>query len=436
MQFIIDHFNFNERKTSFKQEIIGGITTFLTMAYALFLIPDVLAATGIPKDAVFVATGLAAALGTLIMGIIGKYPMGLAPGIGLNAFFTYSVCLGMGLSWEVALAGVFVSGMIFLVLSLTGVREKIINAIPFFLKHAVSSGIGLFIAFIGLKNAGIIVSDPATFVTLGNLTEPGVLLSIFGILCIGVLMVRGVKIAIFVGMLLTAIVGLLTGIITVPTAVISMPPSLAPTFGVALQNLEAVFTPQMMLVVFTFLFMDFFDTAGTIVAVGQKIDLVDELGQVKGSSRALFADSLATVIGSILGTTNTTSYIETLAGVSVGARTGFASVVTGILFLVALFFSPLLTVMTSNVTAPVMILVGVLMCSSLKEIDWNDAKIAIPSFFTILMMPLTYSVAEGIAIGFITYVIMALASKDKDKSIHPIMFGLAVLFVIYFILLK
>ncbi|MGL4336867.1 MAG: NCS2 family permease, partial [Turicibacter sp.] len=367
----------------------------------------------------------------------GKSPMGLAPGIGLNAFFTFSVCLGMGISWEVALAGVFVSGIIFLLLSLTGLREKIINAIPNVLKHAVTGGIGLFIAFIGLQKAGIVVGDSATLVALGNLADPNVLLSIFGLFAIGVLMVKRVNIAIFVGMALTVIVGMVSGLIDLPTAIISMPPSIAPTFGVALKHLPEVFTPQMMMVVFTFLFMDFFDTAGTIVAVGQKTGLIKEDGTVEGSSRALLADSLATVIGSVLGTTNTTSYIESLSGISVGARTGFASVVTGVLFLIALLFSPLLSVITASVTAPALILVGVLMCSSLVEIDWNTPEIAIPAFLTIIMMPLSYSIAEGIAFGFISYVVMTLfAGKEKRQSIHPIMFILAILFTFYFISFK
>ncbi|MGL4373349.1 MAG: NCS2 family permease [Turicibacter sp.] len=437
MEFIANYFNFDKRNTTYKAEIVGGFTTFFTMAYALFLIPDVLSLTGMPKDAAFVATGLSAAIGTLTMGILGKSPMGLAPGIGLNAFFTFSVCLGMGISWEVALAGVFVSGIIFLLLSLTGLREKIINAIPNVLKHAVTGGIGLFIAFIGLQKAGIVVGDSATLVALGNLADPNVLLSIFGLFAIGVLMVKRVNIAIFVGMALTVIVGMLSGLIDLPTAIISMPPSIAETFGVALKHLPEVFTPQMMMVVFTFLFMDFFDTAGTIVAVGQKTGLIKEDGTVEGSSRALLADSLATVIGSVLGTTNTTSYIESLSGISVGARTGFASVVTGVLFLIALLFSPLLSVITASVTAPALILVGVLMCSSLVEIDWNTPEIAIPAFLTIIMMPLSYSIAEGIAFGFISYVVMTLfAGKEKRQSIHPIMFILAILFTFYFISFK
>lgn len=431
MEFLSNYFKFKEKETNFKSETIGGITTFLTMAYALFLIPSVLAEAGMPQGSVFVATGLAAALGTLIMGIFANFPMGLAPGVGLNAFFAYSVCLGMGIKWEIALSGVLASGIIFLIISATGLREMIIKAIPTNLKFAVSAGIGLFIAFIGLKNAGIVVANSATFVGLGDLTDPTVLLSIFGVIAISIFMVRGSKIAIFLGMGLTAIVGMITGLIDIPTSVISMPPSMAPTFGAAIKNLGNIFNPEMILVIFTFLFMDFFDTAGTLVAVGSKVGLLKKDGSIENGSKALLADSIATCIGSILGTTNTTSYVESLSGASVGSKTGFSSVVVGGLFLVSLFFSPLLTVITSAVTAPALIIVGSLMCSSLKEIEWERSEIAIPSFLTILLMPLTYSIGEGIACGFLTYVILMIF-KGKTKKVHPVMYVLALLFVIYF----
>ena len=431
MEFLSNYFKFKEKETNFKSETIGGITTFLTMAYALFLIPSVLSEAGMPQGSVFVATGLAAALGTLIMGIFANFPMGLAPGVGLNAFFAYSVCLGMGIKWEIALSGVLASGIIFLIISATGLREMIIKAIPTNLKFAVSAGIGLFIAFIGLKNAGIVVANSATFVGLGDLTDPTVLLSIFGVIAISIFMVRGSKIAIFLGMGLTAIVGMITGLIDIPTSVISMPPSMAPTFGAAIKNLGNIFNPEMILVIFTFLFMDFFDTAGTLVAVGSKVGLLKKDGSIENGSKALLADSIATCIGSILGTTNTTSYVESLSGASVGAKTGFSSVVVGGLFLVSLFFSPLLTVITSAVTAPALIIVGSLMCSSLKEIEWERSEIAIPSFLTILLMPLTYSIGEGIACGFLTYVILMIF-KGKTKKVHPVMYVLSLLFIVYF----
>lgn len=431
MEFLSNYFKFKEKETNLKSETIGGITTFLTMAYALFLIPSVLAEAGMPQGSVFVATGLAAALGTLIMGIFANFPMGLAPGVGLNAFFAYSVCLGMGIKWEVALSGVLASGIIFLIISATGLREMIIKAIPTNLKFAVSAGIGLFIAFIGLKNAGIVVANSATFVGLGDLTDPTVLLSIFGVIAISIFMVRGSKIAIFLGMTLTAIVGMITGLIDMPTSVISMPPSMAPTFGAAIKNLGNIFNPEMILVIFTFLFMDFFDTAGTMVAVGSKVGLLKKDGSVENGSKALLADSVATCIGSIFGTTNTTSYVESLSGVAVGAKTGFSSVVVGILFLISLFFSPLLTVITSAVTAPALIIVGSLMCSNLKEIEWDKPEVSISAFLTVILMPLTYSIGEGIACGFLSYVVLMIF-KGKVKKVHPVMYVLAVLFIIYF----
>ena len=426
-----NYFKFTEKNTNLKNETIGGLTTFLTMAYALFLIPSVLAEAGMPQDSVFVATGIAAAIGTLIMGIFANFPMALAPGVGLNAFFAYSVCLGMGIKWETALAGVLVSGVIFLIVSATGLREMIIKAIPTNLKFAVTAGIGLFIAFIGLKNAGIVVANPATFVALGDLTDPTVLLSIFGLIVITILMVRGSNIAIFIGMAATVVVGMIFGLIDLPTSIVSMPPSMAPTFGVALKNIGNVFNPQMILVIFTFLFMDFFDTAGTLVAVGSKVGLLKKDGSVENGSKALLSDSVATCIGAIFGTTNTTSYVESLSGVAVGAKTGFSSVVVGILFFISLFFSPLLTVITSAVTAPALIIVGSLMCSSLKEIQWDKPEVSISSFLTIILMPLTYSIGEGIACGFLSYVVLMIF-KGKAKKVHPVMYVLGVLFIIYF----
>ncbi len=431
--FLTHYFQFEEKETNFKKEIIGGLTTFLTMAYALFLIPNVLAEAGMPKESVFMATGLAAAIGTLIMGAIAKFPMGLAPGVGLNAFFAYSVCLGMNIPWETALAGVLASGIIFLIISATGLRELIIKSIPQDLKFAVSAGIGLFIAFVGFKNAGIVISNPSTFVGIGDFSDPKVLLAIFGVLVISIFMVRGSKIAIFLGMILTAIVGMVTGVIDLPSAVVSLPPSMSGTFGVAVANLKNIFNPEMALVIFTFLFMDFFDTAGTLVAVGSKAGLIKEDGSVENGSKALLADSTATCIGAVFGTTNTTSYVESLSGISVGARTGFSSVVVGVMFLVSLFFSPLLGVITNEVTAPALIIVGSLMCSNLRDINWDKSEIAIPAFLTVILMPLTYSIGEGIACGFLSYVVLNVF-KGNYKKVHPVMYGLGILFLMYFII--
>lgn len=432
MNFISNYFNFKENNTDFKTEVVGGVTTFLTIAYILFVVPDILSQVGMPKESVFVATALAGAIGTFIMGAIAKFPMVLAPGMGLNAFFAFSVCIGMDIPWQSAIAAVLVSGIIFLIVSITGIRELIIKAIPQNMKYAVSAGIGLFIAFIGFKNAGIIVGSESTYVALGNLKDTAVLVSVIGLLVMAVLMVRGVKTAIFCGLIVCIGAGLIFGVVDLPTAIVSMPPSVAPTFGTAITHIKDVFTPQMGMVVFTLLFMDFFDTAGTLVAVGSKVGLLKADGSIENGSKALLADSVATCLGAIFGTTNTTSCMESLSGIAAGAKTGFSSVVTSGLFLVSLFFSPLLTMVTSQITAPALIIVGSLLCTSLSEIEWDKPEIAVSSFLTIILMPLTYSVGEGIACGFLTYVIL-MAFRGNVKKIHPVMYGLAVLFLVYFI---
>lgn len=436
------YFQFDELGTNYKREFVAGLTTFLSMAYILFVNPSILSLSAIPdlpaemrmdSGAVFTATAIAAAIGSLIMGLVARYPIALAPGMGLNAFFAFSVVLGMQVPWQTALSGVLVSGLIFILLTLTGVREKIINSIPAELKYAVGAGIGLFITFIGFQNAGIIIKNDATLVGLGDLTNGNTLLAIFGIFLTVILMVRGIKGGIFYGMVVTAIVGMIFGLVEVPAQVIGTVPSLAPTFGQAFLNLGDVFTIQMITVILTFLFVDFFDTAGTLVAVANQAGLMKG-NKLPRAGKALFSDSTATVIGSILGTSTTTSYIESSAGVAAGGRTGFASVVTAGFFLLALLFSPLLGVITAAVTAPALIIVGVLMVSSLGEVDWKKFEIAVPAFLTVIAMPLTYSIATGIAIGFIFYPITMIV-KGRGKDIHPIMFGLFMIFLLYFIFL-
>lgn len=441
------YFEFDKLGTNYRREIIGGITTFLAMAYILAVNPLMLSLDAVPdlpdamrmdKGAVFVATALAAAVGSLFMGIIAKYPISLAPGMGLNAFFAFSVVLGYGIPWQTALTGVLFSGLIFIVLSLTGLREMIINAIPTQLKYAVGAGIGLFITFLGLQNAKIIVADPNTLVTLGNLAAGPTLLAIFGLVVTVIMMVRKIKGAIFYGMIMTTVLGMVVHLIDVPTQIVSKVPSVESTFGVAFdaifQDPASLFTTQFLVIVITFLFVDFFDTAGTLVAVANQAGLMKN-DKLPRAGKALLADSLATVTGSIFGTSTTTSYIESTAGVAAGARTGFASIVVGILFLLALFFSPLLFVITPEVTAPALIIVGVLMVSTLGNIEWTKFEIAVPAFFTIIAMPLTYSIATGIAIGFIFYPITMLLS-GRRKEIHPIMYGLFVIFILYFIFIK
>ncbi|MGP4076009.1 NCS2 family permease [Halobacillus sp. K22] len=439
-------FKFKELGTNYRTEFMAGLTTFLAMAYILFVNPSTLALDGIEqlpegvtridKGAVFTATAIAAAVGTLIMGVFAKYPIALAPGMGLNAFFAYTVVLGYGIPWETALAGVLASGLIFIVLTVTGLRQKIIDAIPGNLKLAVGAGIGLFIAFIGFQNAGIVQNSDATLVQLGDLTAGPTMLAIFGIIVSVVFLSLGVKGGIFYGMVLTSIAGMVTGLIAPPTAVndvVGAAPSVAPTFGAAFTHFGEIFTIEMLVVILTFLFVDFFDTAGTLVAVATQAGFMKN-NKLPRAGRALFADSAATVVGSVVGTSTTTSYIESTAGVGAGGRTGFASVVTAAFFLLALLFSPLLSVVTAQVTAPALIIVGVLMASTLKNIDWDQFEIGVPAFFTIAAMPLTYSIATGIAIGFIFYPITMLL-KGRSREIHPIMYFLFIIFILYFVFL-
>ncbi|EIT84435.1 xanthine/uracil/vitamin C permease [Fictibacillus macauensis ZFHKF-1] len=424
------YFEFDRSHTTYRKEIVGGLTTFLSMAYILFLNPAILGQTGMDQGAVFTATALAAAYGTLFMGLVAKYPIALAPGMGLNAFFTFSVVLGMGIPWQTALAGVLLSGIIFIAITIFKIRETIINAIPPELKYATACGIGLFIAFIGLKSAGIVVQNKATFVSLGHLTKPETLLAIFGFIVTILLVVRGVRGGIFYGMVITAITGMIAGLITTPSAIISAVPSLAPTFGQAFQHFGDVFTPHLIVVVLTFFFVDFFDTAGTIMAVASQAGIMKD-NRLPRAGRALLADSSAIVVGATLGTSSTTAYIESASGVAAGGRTGFTSVVTGVLLLLALFFSPLLVVVTPAVTAPALITVGVLMVGVLGKIQWDRLEIAVPAFLTIVAMPLTYSIATGIALGFIMYPITMLV-KGRGKEVHPIMYALFLIFIGYF----
>ncbi|BAC12679.1 hypothetical conserved protein [Oceanobacillus iheyensis HTE831] len=431
------YFQLDKLGTNIRREFVAGLTTFLAMAYILFVNPSMLSETGMDADAVFAATAIAAAIGTLVMGLVAKYPVALAPGMGLNAFFTYTVVIGFGIPWETALAGVLASGLIFIILTLSGIREKVINAIPSSLKLAVGSGIGLFIAFIGLQNANLVQADPSTLLALGDLTSPTVMLAIFGLVVSVILLAYGVKAGIFYGMIITAIAGMLFGLIQPPTGIndiVSGVPSLAPTFGQAILHFGEIFTLEMLVVILTFLFVDFFDTAGTLVAVASKAGIMKD-NKLPRAGKALFSDASATVVGAVVGTSTTTAYVESTTGVSVGGRSGLTSVFTALFFLLALFFSPLLGVVTSEVTAPALIIVGVLMVSALKDIPWDEFEIAVPAFFTVLMMPLTYSIATGIAIGFIFYPITMLV-KGRGKEIHPIMYGLFVIFILYFIFLN
>ncbi|MER1999695.1 MAG: NCS2 family permease [Lysinibacillus sp.] len=434
------YFQFNELGTNYKREILGGFTTFLAMAYILVVNPSILTLADVPDlpealrmdyGAVFVATAISAAIGCFVMGFVAKYPLALAPGLGLNAFFAYTVVLTNGSPWQHALAAVFVSSVFFLILTLTGLREKLINAIPMELKIAVGAGIGLFVSFIGLKKAGLVVSNPNTIVGLGDLHNPNVLLAIFGIVVTIVFLVRGLKAGVFIGMALTAIVGMVFGLVDLPQKIVSAPPSVEPTFGALFSAFgdPTFYTLTMFSVILSFLFVDFFDNAGTLMAVANQAGFVKD-NKLPRAGKALISDSIASTVGSIFGTSTVTSYVESAAGVGAGARTGFASIVTGVLFLLALFFSPVLSVITDAVTAPALIVVGILMVSTLGQIDWGKFEVAVPAFFTMLMMPLTSSIATGLAVGFVFYP-LTMVLRGKAKEVHPIMYIFGIIFLIY-----
>ncbi|WP_240666783.1 NCS2 family permease [Longirhabdus pacifica] len=423
---------------------MAGLTTFLAMAYILFVNPNMLSGGELPEElaylfpsfsAVYTATAVAAVIGCLVMGFLAKYPIALAPGMGLNAFFTFTVVLQFGIPWQQALAGVFVSGVIFLILTVIKVREKIINAIPEGLKNAAAAGIGLFIAFIGLKSAGIVVNSDATLVQIGSLHEKTTVLALIGIVVTALMMVRKIKGAIFYGMVITAIVGMFMGIVNTPDGVMSTPPP-ATAFGALfdpLFDLSVMLDSTMLIVIFTFLFVDFFDTAGTLVGVASQANLMKD-NKLPRAGKALAADSIATIAGATMGTSTTTSYVESSAGVAAGGRTGFTAVVTGAFFFIAMFFSPLLSVVTSEVTAPALIMVGVLMASNLLKISWDQIEEAIPAFITVVTIPLTFSIANGIALGFILYPLTKVA-RGKAKEVHWIMYLMFFVFLAYFIFL-
>ncbi|WP_328593361.1 NCS2 family permease [Lolliginicoccus suaedae] len=426
-----EYFGLSAEGTTVRAEVVGGTTTFLAMAYILFVNPQILGTTGMDVNAVFVATALAAALGSLVMGLWARYPIALAPGMGLNAYFAFTVVLVMGIPWQTALAGTLVSGVLFFILAVTGIRGVLVNAIPLHLKFATGAGIGLFIAFIGLKNAGIVVANESTLVGLGDISRPETLLAIFGVLVTATFLIRGYKGGVFYGLLLTATAGVVTGLTSAPDGVVSSVPSIAPTFGQAIGSLDQLWTTQMIIVILTMLFVDFFDTSGTLIAVAHQAGFLQN-GKLPRANKALMADSVATMGGAVLGTSTTTSYIESSSGVSAGARTGLASVVTAGYFLLAIFFSPLLAVITPEVTAPALIIVGVLMAQALGDIEWGKLEYAIPAFMTIVAMPLTYSIANGIAFGLFLYPIM-MVLKGRWRDVHPITYLLFLAVTAYFI---
>lgn len=432
-------FHLNEKKTNVKTEVIAGITTFLAMAYILAVNPIILGDAGMDVHSVFMATAISAGIASIVMGIVANYPVSLAPGMGVNALFTYTVVLTMGHTWEAALAAVFVSGIIFLLISVTGVRKMIINAIPQQLKLAIGAGIGFFIAFVGLKNTGIIVANESTFVGLAKLNEPTVLLAVFGIIITVALVAKKVPAGVFIGMLITAIVGLVCGMMgmenmpTLPSKFITTDFNMV-TFGAFAQGFADLFKDPFncFIVLFSFLFVDFFDTAGTLVAIGNRCGLINDDGELIDAEKALLSDAIGTVAGAVLGTSTVTSFVESTSGVEVGGRTGLTSCTTGILFFLSILISPIvLSVATNAVTAPALVVVGVLMAQQLGGINWEEFEFTAAGFVTVITMVLTYSISNGIALGFITYGV-AMIATGKAKDVSKIIWILDIVFIFYF----
>ena len=420
-------FDFAGHKTTLGTEINAGITTFMTMAYILAVNPGILAAAGMDPGAVFTATALSSFIAIMIMALYANLPFALAPGMGLNAFFAFTVVLAMGYTWQMALAAVFIEGLIFIALSFLKVREAIIDSIPMDIKRSISVGIGLFIAFIGLSNAGLVVQGEGVPLALGDLSSPAVIVALVGILITGVLLAYRVKGAILIGILASTIVGFPLGVTQMPTAIFSLPPSLAPTF---LQfDFSIMFTWDFLVIMFTFLMIDMFDTVGTLIGVSTKAGMLDAEGRVPNAKQALVADAIGTTVGAMLGTSTVTTYVESASGVGEGGRTGMTALVTGLLFLASLLFAPLFLMIPGAATAAALIIVGALMMSPVTEIDFHEMSNAIPSFLTIIMMPLAYSISEGIAFGMISFVLIKLLS-GKTKEIPILSYVVAAAFVL------
>lgn len=421
-------FQLSAHGTTVKTELLAGLTTFLTMAYIIFVNPDILAAAGMPKDAVFVATCLAAALGSAIMGLYANYPIALAPGMGLNAYFAFAVVQGMGFTWQQALGAVFISGILFIVISLFKLREAIVNAIPRSLKFAISAGIGLFLAIIGLKNAGLIAAHPATLVTLGDLHQPGPVLAVIGFFIIVALEQRKVPGAIIIGILAVTVAAVLMGL-TPFVGIVAAPPSLAPTF--LQMDLAGALNMGLLTVILTFSLVELFDASGTLIGVAHRAGLLDKDGKLPRLKKALLADSTAIAAGAALGTSSTTAYIESAAGTAVGGRTGLTAVTVAVLFLAAIVFAPLAGTVPAYATAPALCYVAVLMLKGLAEIAWDDLTEAAPAVVTAITMPFTFSIAHGIAFGFIAYAAIKILA-GRVKELPPMVAVIAVVFVLKF----
>ena len=425
-------FGYDPAKTTIRTELLAGITTFLTMSYILAVNPSMFSQLeGMPAGAVFTATALAAVVGCVAMALLAKMPFGLAPGMGLNAFFVFTVCMGMGYSWQFALTAVLIEGLIFILLTITNLREAIVNAIPASLKNAIGAGIGLFIAFIGLQNAGIIANNDATLVSLGEITKGSPLLAIIGLIITGILVIKNVRGGLLIGILLTTFIGIPMGI-TNYQGIISTPHSMSDIF--CQFEWQNIWSLDMLVVVFTFLFIDMFDTIGTLVGVCTKANMLNPDGTIPRVKQAFMADAIATTVGACLGTSTTTTYVESASGVAIGGRTGLTAFVVGCCFAVALFFSPLFLAIPSAATAPILVIVGLFMMNPIKNINFDDYAESIPAFITIIMMPLAYSISDGILLGMISYVVLNILCGNF-KKITPTMYVLAVLFILKYIFL-
>lgn len=434
MNSLSNFFHLKENNTSFRTELLAGLTTFVSMSYILFVNPNILGASGMDKGALFTVTALASAFTCIVMGLVANYPIASAPTLGLNAFFTYTVCLGMKVKWQTALAAVLVASILFILLTIFKVREMIIDAIPADIKYAITAGIGLFIAFIGLQGGHLIQNSDSTLVTIGALNNPTVWITIFGLVVTIFLMIARVPGAIFIGMILAAIFGLIIGQIPMPKGIISAVPSIAPTFGQAIFHISDINTVQMWVVVFTFLLVTFFDTTGTLIGLVQQAGLMKN-NKMPRAGQALAADSSGMLVGAVLGTSPVGAFVESSAGIAVGGKTGLAAVWAGIFFLISTIFSPILSIFTTQVTAPALIIVGVLMAENLAHVHWTDLEIAIPCFLIALGMPLTYSISDGLGWGLVVYPISMIAAKNT-KQITPMMWILFIVFVIYFVVLN
>ena len=425
-------FGLNPNETTPRTEIMAGITTFLTMSYILAVNPNIFSGL-MPEGAVFTTTALAAVVGCLVMAFWGKLPYGLAPGMGLNAFFVYTICGIMGYTWQFALTAVLIEGIIFILLTVTNVREAIVNAIPLNLRYAIGGGIGLFIAFIGLQSSGLVVKQDSTLVTLGDVTSGSALLALIGLAITGVLYIKKVRGAMLIGILVTTVIGIPMGVTGEITSIVATPDSIAPIFCKFEWN--NVFSLDMLVVVFTLLFIDMFDTIGTLVGVSTKAGMIDEKGRVKNIKQAFMADAIATTVGACLGTSTTTTYVESASGVAVGGRSGLTAFSVGICFAIAMFFSPLFLSIPAAATAPVLILVGLMMLENITKVEFHDFSEAIPAFVCLIAMPMTYSISNGILLGIIAYAVVNLMS-GKFKKLTPTICILAVLFVLKFMFMN